>query len=154
MVDRPERYYSRTIGITGRSGLIRIGTGEPNDYGSGEDCVLLNQTNSGGWNDASCSTSTYFICEETLREEMNQIFEFVIAMGFNPLPPLTFFLKIGVFTMDVVLGPPGQAKAPVIIFVITWCYSYFYRRSVSYRQRIRIRSTSQSHHGFREPRTR
>ncbi|MAA79990.1 MAG: hypothetical protein CL916_12115, partial [Deltaproteobacteria bacterium] len=38
-------------------------TGEPNDAGSGEDCVLLNQTSSGGWHDASCSTSTYFVCE-------------------------------------------------------------------------------------------
>ena len=38
-------------------------SGEPNDAGFGEDCVLLNQTNSGGWNDASCSTSTYFVCE-------------------------------------------------------------------------------------------
>ena len=38
-------------------------SGEPNDAGSGEDCVLLNQTSNGGWSDASCSTSTYFVCE-------------------------------------------------------------------------------------------
>ena len=39
------------------------GSGEPNDAGSGEDCVLLNQSSGGEWNDASCSTSTYFVCE-------------------------------------------------------------------------------------------
>ena len=37
--------------------------GQPDNAGSGEDCVLLNQTNSGSWNDVSCSTSTYFVCE-------------------------------------------------------------------------------------------
>ncbi|XP_027713669.1 mannose-binding protein A-like [Vombatus ursinus] len=34
---------------------------EPNDYGSGEDCVLLNSD--GSWNDISCTTSLLAVCE-------------------------------------------------------------------------------------------
>ncbi|XP_020833027.1 mannose-binding protein C isoform X2 [Phascolarctos cinereus] len=34
---------------------------EPNNHGSGEDCVLLN--NDGSWNDISCTTSLLAVCE-------------------------------------------------------------------------------------------
>uniref|UniRef100_A0A8C3WZG0 C-type lectin domain-containing protein n=1 Tax=Catagonus wagneri TaxID=51154 RepID=A0A8C3WZG0_9CETA len=34
---------------------------EPNDYGSGEDCVILNRD--GLWNDISCSSSFLAVCE-------------------------------------------------------------------------------------------
>lgn len=39
------------------------GSNEPNDANSGEDCAILNSWSGGSWNDASCSTSTYYICE-------------------------------------------------------------------------------------------
>ena len=38
-------------------------SGEPNDYGSGEDCGQLNFWGDGTWNDQSCSETLYFICE-------------------------------------------------------------------------------------------
>ena len=37
------------------------GSGEPNDYGSGEDCVELRT--SGLWNDAGCGNALAFVCE-------------------------------------------------------------------------------------------
>jgi hypothetical protein len=39
------------------------GSNEPNDANSGEDCAILNAWAGGAWNDTSCSTSTYYICE-------------------------------------------------------------------------------------------
>jgi hypothetical protein len=39
------------------------GNGEPNNYNGNEDCGMLNAFGNSLWNDAGCSTSTYFICE-------------------------------------------------------------------------------------------
>ena len=39
------------------------GNGEPNNYNGNEDCGMLNAFGNPLWNDANCSTSTYFICE-------------------------------------------------------------------------------------------
>ena len=36
---------------------------EPNDWQGGEDCTLLNSWAGGQWNDASCMTATYYVCE-------------------------------------------------------------------------------------------
>ena len=38
-------------------------SGEPNDWSTGEDCTELNRWTDGTWNDASCSTSSAYICE-------------------------------------------------------------------------------------------
>ena len=38
-------------------------SGEPNDGGSAEDCVLVNTC---GWNDASCSVLRKYICQKNL----------------------------------------------------------------------------------------
>ena len=36
---------------------------EPNDWSAGEDCALLNQWDGGTWNDSSCDTNAYYVCE-------------------------------------------------------------------------------------------
>uniref|UniRef100_A0A8D0E0X4 C-type lectin domain-containing protein n=1 Tax=Salvator merianae TaxID=96440 RepID=A0A8D0E0X4_SALMN len=38
--------------------------GEPNDYGQKEDCAQL--WNSGEWNDYSCSSESFYVCEKSL----------------------------------------------------------------------------------------
>ncbi|MCP4806756.1 MAG: hypothetical protein GY884_15545 [Proteobacteria bacterium] len=38
-------------------------SGEPNDWSTGEDCTELNRWSGGYWNDAACSTSSYYVCE-------------------------------------------------------------------------------------------
>ena len=37
-------------------------SGEPNDYGSGEDCIHTNWSSTGYWNDYVCSNDQPFIC--------------------------------------------------------------------------------------------
>ncbi|XP_028447190.1 galactose-specific lectin nattectin [Perca flavescens] len=38
-------------------------TGEPNDFGAGEDCVVMN-FNGNNWNDGSCDNEAAFICSK------------------------------------------------------------------------------------------
>ncbi|XP_071954014.1 uncharacterized protein [Antedon mediterranea] len=40
-----------------------FGAGEPNNYGHGEDCVVLDCTHSDKWNDFPCSTKCAYVCE-------------------------------------------------------------------------------------------
>lgn len=42
--------------------------GEPNNYNQGENCILMLRVdnNSGMWNDATCNSKFYFICEEEI----------------------------------------------------------------------------------------
>ncbi len=37
--------------------------GEPNDYGTGEDCVWVTPTGAGQWNDKDCTATAAYICE-------------------------------------------------------------------------------------------
>ena len=37
--------------------------GEPNDWGSGEDCAEIN-VNTGKWNDLSCNNKQSFVCDK------------------------------------------------------------------------------------------
>ncbi|MFZ5477905.1 MAG: MopE-related protein, partial [Myxococcota bacterium] len=38
-------------------------TGEPNDYGGAEDCVIWKDDGGGGWNDKSCADRLPYVCE-------------------------------------------------------------------------------------------
>ena len=52
--------------------------GEPNDYGSGEDCVHLRpgETEAGTWNDLVCSgTNSGFICQLDKGERLKVMFK-------------------------------------------------------------------------------
>ena len=42
---------------------------EPNDYGSGEDCVEIYTTHAGQWNDDGCNTIQPSICEKVEQGE-------------------------------------------------------------------------------------
>eukprot|EP00964_Phaeocystis_antarctica_P051995 scaffold30402_cov43-Phaeocystis_antarctica.AAC.1 len=38
-------------------------SGEPNDHGSGEDCLLFNYGGPGKWNDGTCADNRKYVCQ-------------------------------------------------------------------------------------------
>ena len=56
-------FYNETTGLPISGGYNGWASGEPNDYGSGEDCGYMYSSQNGEWNDFPCSAQQGYVVE-------------------------------------------------------------------------------------------